>query len=196
MVFPGSRRRSRDLLSLRRVRMESREWDMGAFGIREFLGYGSRVSLGISTPSSPAWNSSGIPLELCPSRAVPHCGICVSMECWAPFSLCHGFGKELENPRRLLPSLGSSRGFFLGRSSPAIPGIPAGAAPGGLGCPLEMGNALLGASRGSFPVFSRRPRRGQQSPRIGKELGMLEQEKGEPGPILGAGICTGNSWNG
>lgn len=112
MVFPGSRRRSQDLLSLWRVRMESREWDMGAFGIWEFLGYGSRVSLGISTPSSPAWNSPGIPLELRPSRAVPHCGMSVSMECWAPFSLCHGFGKELENPRRLLPALGSSRGFF------------------------------------------------------------------------------------
>lgn len=31
MVFPGSRHRSRDLLSLWRVRMESREWDMGVF---------------------------------------------------------------------------------------------------------------------------------------------------------------------
>lgn len=41
---------------------------MGSFRIWEFLGYGSRVSLGISTPSSPAWNSPGIaPIQGCPT---------------------------------------------------------------------------------------------------------------------------------
>lgn len=78
---------------------------MGAFGIQEPCEPGNFHTLkpGLEFP----WNSPGIaPIQGCPTlRDLRFHGMLGSV-------LCHGFGKELENPRRLLPALGSSRGFF------------------------------------------------------------------------------------
>lgn len=161
--------------------MGSREWDMGAFGIWEFLRYRSRVSLGISTPSSPAWNSPGIPLELRPSRAVPHCGIRVPMECWAPFSLCHGFGKELENPRCLLPALGSSRGFFFGKELSSHPWNSRGSSAWRPWMPSGDGKCTFGSIPGLIPGFLEAAQEGSAEPKDWEGVGNAGAGKGRAG---------------
>lgn len=152
---------------------------MGVFGIWELLGYRSRVSLGISTSSSPAWNSPGIPLELRPSRAVPHCGICVSMECWAPFSVMD-LGRNWKTRGASCPPWALPEVFF-GKELSSHPWNSRGSSAWRPWMPSGDGKCTFGSIPGLIPGFFEAAQEGSAEPKDWEGVGNAGAGKGRAG---------------